>query len=1421
MVPIKNDAIRNKKLLGQLLLCIVACIPVLLFSWNYLDIPTKISSITILVVLICLIIASFVFDIKFSKKITLRIHSNKFYIFVIYIICLLTILSIQPSNEGITSNLNFLSIISWLRVIAGLFVGIFFPGYILVSLFKHKLNAILLLLVSVLLSIFLNSMVTFVAVELYQPVLLWIVVLNTSLLAISIAVEAVPNKKNNYGITSNNNRFTFYLDNQKILLLLLCLFQFSILLSVFIFSRLVVPNGDMWDHAAFAVKIANNDFLRFGYLIYPPFFSVHLLSCSELTGLPSINTSNILGLTNLLLVLAFYELVFIITKKKAIAFLSAFVFTLFGSFTFFVQTLIGSSSFIETAQITTQINSVYPLAINYAYAPVSLTLLSVLVITALFLKKEKTQILYGIEALLIANLFLMHVAETIYVFIFLLVALMLNLTKLKDLITVTTGVWLAVLVLSIFPFTESSISLYIALIYTSTLVLVILNKKLQIIKKLAKINTKIYGVYSQKYFKLLLALFLLFLYGLFLLMWTVLYSENGIIPSELGYLGAFPTYFLPIAFGIPIVLSMIYIINNLISNNYLNQREAKVIKFLLVAITIAFLLGKGITLMGISGDLVYRELRIIQTFGGITFSIFSGIALYKLFNYSKNRKVAIKYLLAFGIGILFLFGSMSTILSAALWTNTGVGAYSLNSDEIEGLNYLKKTVNPSTVVLTYSEESNQKVGLTGATTINRFSDIFNSVSSSIPKDFLQHIDYIYLTNQDYAKVQESDNYMRYLLDLLPVTFTNSEITIFQVFPIRSYANNNSSLPVIVNGNFQDTLPKLAALDSLGLSYNLYSDFNTDALAGNDLVILLNDVSNPNEASKYLEWAQHGGHLVIMDDGSSGYFSNLMAIQTKLQNNFFELWNSENSYQNWTFDLRGGLRASDISLSTLYQDQNRNSLLVNATSTGTLGFSYSREGPRVFPFAIGTCFMLLQNSSTIFNSLILSNSLDAGVGLWGPDYSLDYYYDGGQIIDNIANISLNCWQKIELYFPNSNTCNVYLNDTLIFTGPRSQRYDPLESTYMSENDHTVYAYFVGKFSALWNGLYYMTPKSSTVNGLLLNNTNIPIDSFSDIPLKQSLDPAVKGVSWYTLNDEVVSAFVFTKDIGYGKLVYIESIPAEIIKQIDNSSKFLLISVDSDLINYNVKNTLTSANLPIEIYGNQELNGTINMKSNLMILNGVNDIALSLKFQNRTELVLTSKDLTLSSNGNFTLSLNGYLTIKPLYDSYSTIMVPQNQTITISCNDNNSVVDSNSSLYTDLQQVTIDLSEPLNITVRSAEITDSGITQLDGCFFNPPYDQLVGTGEGTIIIKGEFNYTILFSDKNADRSFGNSAFLSGTYKYDYQSFLNLEFPNTFFTLDDSLLTILLFICSGLTISFAYALKNHKIRAKKKHIVTEKKI
>ncbi|MGB9694175.1 MAG: hypothetical protein ACPLYF_04965 [Fervidobacterium sp.] len=877
-----------RDIFDQLFVCAVASVPSLWFMCAYLNIPTKFFSIFIFAAVLFLIILTYVFNKNVQVNLKFNMLSPRIFLLLIYVFCLLAVLLLPSMNESVFVSFNSLRMVNWLRALAGLLL-LFLPGYAIVSLFRHKLNPISLLPISVLLTIFIESTITFIAVMFAQPALTWMLIVNTLIVSLSL-IDTLRGKTRRCSLKYTQS-VSIKLDNESILILLLCLFQLSILFSVFLLSGFTVPNGDMWDHAYMATRVEKGELLRFGYLTYPPYFPIHLFSVSQLSGIPPINVSNMLGLANVLLVLAFYNLAMTLTKNRNVAFLSTFLFTIFGSFTFLVQAQFGeivadaqklSDNFLQVAGKTMQINSVYPLANIYAYAPVTLHVLSVLTLTSLLLLRDKTRVLYVIEALLIANLFLLHVAETVYVLIFLLIAFVLNLSSIRDTASLTFGVGFGGALFLVLPFVKSTIVLYVVVVFAALLIFTLIMQKLKLLPKLQLSFNKFFNKLSKTSIKAFLAFTILSFYWILFYIWKTVYIDLGNTwYGILSYLGAAPAYFMPVVFGISMFLSVFYFAEFVTSKDLSDKFEKSAVAFLALAFLLAFLLGKALTLLNLSGYMIYRELRILQVFGGILFAVVSGYALYRLSRYLTKSKTIQKYVMAMCLGFLILLGSGSTFLSTVFWTNRGMEAYQLNSYEVEALEFLKKRVRASDVILAYSHESNDKVGLTGGTTIMRHITPFLSSSPSVAKFFLQYADYIYLTKQEYATIQNSNTYMKSLINTLPVIFNNSEVLIFCVLNNVRVFVSNSFVPAIITGDLKVSLQKLAFLDFLGISYHVYDGWDTATLSDSSVAILLDDVENTSQAKRYLDFMQNGGHLIVVGR-QKGYFSDFMNIYSKVQ-----------------------------------------------------------------------------------------------------------------------------------------------------------------------------------------------------------------------------------------------------------------------------------------------------------------------------------------------------------------------------------------------------------------------------------------------------------------------------------------------------------------------------------------------------------
>jgi hypothetical protein len=436
--------------------------------------------------------------------------------------------------------------------------------------------------------------------------------------------------------------------------------------------------------------------------------------------------------------------------------------------------------------------------------------------------------------------------------------------------------------------------------------------------------------------------------------------------------------------------------------------------------------------------------------------------------------------------------------------------------------------------------------------------------------------------------------------------------IFSVPPIKSYIGD-LSIPVVISGDLKEALPKLATLDSLGVSYRIYDKWDLGVLENSSLIVLADDVENASDAQKYMDWVQDGGHLIVLGE-NEGYYSSLMKIRTRTK------------------------------------------------------------------------------------------------------------MDG-----------------------------------------------------------------------------------ATADGLLCGGCPVPLDfRFNVTSPKESLDKDVQVVSWYTLDDEKVVPLVFTKEVGSGKLIYVDSkFPTEVIPALSNFSKYFLNSIDSYLLNYIKENKGIKTPLPIEIYGDQSLNGNISIDSDAMYFWGPKNVTYSLELGNGTKLSLSADRLALNSPYKFTLSLNGSVTVQPLHDKYVEVLIPEGEEITMKFRHQENKALSfisngdNIECY-DIAMATINSNTPLTVTVRSPNITVTGAIRFQGAFFNIPYDKIIGAGLGAFTIEGKMTYNLLLSDESGARSFGDNIFLDGSYRYDYPTIQEIELPLGFFITEyDLLLLVIIFVCSAVTI------------------------
>jgi hypothetical protein len=262
----------------------------------------------------------------------------------------------------------------------------------------------------------------------------------------------------------------------------------------------------------------------------------------------------------------------------------------------------------------------------------------------------------------------------------------------------------------------------------------------------------------------------------------------------------------------------------------------------------------------------------------------------------------------------------------------------------------------------------------------------------------------------------------------------------------------------------------------------------------------------------------------------------------------------------------------------------------------------------------------------------------------------------------------------------------------------------------------------------------------------------------------------------LGNQKVAPFVFQKEIDKGKILYANFAPLLKSKPAQYSDpETLLKSLDQSLLNY-VKRSTRIKLVPIEIYGEQNLNGDINISSTYMAFHGSNITSL-FKPANEEGCCINTSYIIFYSPHNLMLSLNTSAILRPLHDEYVEILIPKGAIFRLSSHHEGKEIlaylPDKGRLYNVSEAILYSASN-ISLTVRSPNITVSGIVKLQGAFFDIPYNKVIKNGLEALTLRGMISYNILISDKNANRCYGDYFHLIGSYKYNYPTLLEIELP-----------------------------------------------
>jgi hypothetical protein len=235
-------------------------------------------------------------------------RSNLIFI-ALYIGSLICVFAIPGFSNVLYVNPLNISFVHYVRFAAGFLLTSFFPGYVLGKLsgVTERGTAIIRLVISYLLSIFLSSLFLFLSLALgYKATSVWqitLVVLNVPLIIAFFAKYGRPSSESSLIQPVSRFRLT------NVLFFVGC----GLILLIWVYltagSQII---GDAQVFHGLAIQIIDGSYPSYGGIASPPlgalWFQIYLADLFLVSGIPSVNAYSLLTIVNLVSLLSFYDM---------------------------------------------------------------------------------------------------------------------------------------------------------------------------------------------------------------------------------------------------------------------------------------------------------------------------------------------------------------------------------------------------------------------------------------------------------------------------------------------------------------------------------------------------------------------------------------------------------------------------------------------------------------------------------------------------------------------------------------------------------------------------------------------------------------------------------------------------------------------------------------------------------------------------------------------------------------------------------------------------------------------------------------------------------------------------------------------------------------------------------------------------------
>lgn len=791
--------------------------------------------------------------------------------FVLFAIILPLILfsASQHTSGALFQSWDSINIIDLLELPFMILLISFFPGYLILKIIdkNNRLGLLELFVLAFCISSFISPFLIYVVLYLFTGFGYYARL--TLLFIYAFMIPFILLKKTSKYSNFKVNRHQIY-----DLFIIVCLLGLY-LLGTYVFSKDygLMLGFDTWRFHGLTLNIINRGHVL---LNYPYWFELQLVPLFGLSSFPTINTSVILNCLNFLTVPAFYLVVksFFPKANSNVPILSTFIWTLFQGFAWisYVEATYNNINSMDVFRILSTIgsqsgnDSIFSNLWVWGYAPSTVALVSIFVLTYLFLKKDLpdgVRFVVGFFAFIGGYMTYIPVVFT-FLIVFCSVSIFfynrINYRRLKIIFIAILLGHLFVNILDVLSpmkgYGIQSSNLLIFILIISTLIAISIRRRFSLnTTYLVKL-----GWFLKKIWTPFLAIFV-FLYIVSFSAWLLLKYE---IPLQT--LTVVPWYLYPLRLGLVGTIILIAAILKI------EDKKNYIIKILLVSSTLLFFFGKSISYINTIFQTGYYEIRILRVFLPITLSIIAAYYVSTIFSKLKKQRIVLASILV----LLVILGTPSTILSIQY-----INDYPRSTEITETMNSFDKLgmiqISPEERVGTFDESSFQGLlAFSGQRTVlnpwRRLlfdSTTFESFTFASSQSNLK---LLYISPKDkeiFSQWRGESFFNQHLYENLYPIYDENNISIYEI-PYFTPPTVDSPITVVVPDypNFGNQYI-LDSISTAGLPYVTTHDFTYHPEGNSYLIVTDDPINDQILLANRLEWVKNGGQLILMNSGPLG------------------------------------------------------------------------------------------------------------------------------------------------------------------------------------------------------------------------------------------------------------------------------------------------------------------------------------------------------------------------------------------------------------------------------------------------------------------------------------------------------------------------------------------------------------------------